>query len=313
MILGITFSKDITLQLISAGVINGAAYGLLGVGFALILGVSGRFHFAYGFGYALAAYGTFWSYTRLHLPFGISFAIGVVICTVFGLLCERTVYRPITQRAGANALLAVFVASLGIGIAGQNFIELGFSSAAQQIGGPNGLETTIKWGPVVFRWVDVWQVGSAVLLVGILIAVLRYTGLGRAIKATRGNPEMARIIGIDPNTIYMVCFGIGSLFSAVAGIWFGLKYSVESDMGFNPVIFAFVVAFLAGTARSPARIFVAGIVISLIQQLSAIFLQVRWTQLVVFVILVLYLIALAVEPRKLWARVAGIVPGTPRA
>jgi branched-subunit amino acid ABC-type transport system permease component len=310
MILGITFSSDITLQLISAGIINGAAYGLLGVGFSLILGVTGRFHFAFGFGYALAAYGAFWAYDRAHLPFGVAFLIGVVLCVIFGLICEEFVYGPITGRAGATALLAVFVASLGIGIAGQNLIELGFSSAAQQIGGPEGFETTIKWGPVVFRWIDVWQVASAVALVIILTLVLRYTGLGRAIKAVRGNPEMARIIGINPHSIYLICFGIGSLFSGIAGVWFGLKYSVESDMGFNPVIFAFVVAFLAGTARSPVRIFVVGILLSLLQQLSAIFLQVRWTQLVVFVILVLYLISLALEPKKLWARLSGAIPGT---
>ena len=313
MLIGITFSKDITLQLIASGVINGAAYGLLGVGFALILGVTGRFHFAYGFGYALAAYGVFWGYDRAHLPFIVAVLLGVVIGTLFGLASEHYVYRPITNRAGANALLAVFVASLGIGIAGQNLVELGFSSAAQQIGGPQGFETTIKWGPVVFRWVDVWQVLSAVALVLILSALLRYTGLGRAIKATRGNPEMARIIGINPNTIYLVCFGIGSVFAGVAAFWFGLKYSVESDMGFNPVIFAFVVAFLAGTASGPVRIFLTGVLISLIQQLSSIFLQVRWTQLVVFVILVLYLISLAIEPKKLWTRMAGLTTGTRRA
>jgi branched-chain amino acid transport system permease protein len=212
------------------------------------------------------------------------------------------IYRPLATRAGVNALLAIFVASLGLAIAGQNLLDLGFSSAAQQIGGPTGFNTVIKWGSAVFRWVDVWTVGSAVFLVLALSLVLRYTGLGRAIKATRGNPDMARIIGIDPNMIYIICMVIGSLFAGLFGFWYGVKYSVTDSMGFNPVIFAFVVAFLAGTARSPIRIFIAGIIISLIEQLSSIFLAVRWTQLVVFVILVIYLVLLAVEPKKLVAR-----------
>ena len=50
-----------------------------------------------------------------------------------------------------------------------------------------------------------------------LTALLRYTVLGRSIKATRGNPELARIIGINPDTIYMICFAIGSMFGGVAG------------------------------------------------------------------------------------------------
>ena len=60
-------------------------------------------------------------------------------------------------------------------------------------------------------------------------------------------------------------------------------------MGFKPVIFAFVVAFLAGTASSPIRVFATGIVVALIEQYSSIWLSVRWTQTAVFVVLVVYL------------------------
>ena len=123
---------------------------------------------------------------------------------------------------------------------------------------------------------------------------------------------MARIIGINPDTIYVICFVIGSLLAGVEAFWFGLKYSVQADMGFKPVIYAFVVGFLAGTARAPVRIFVVGVVLSVVEQLSSIFLEVRWTQLVVFVILVIYLGTLSIDwrrlgtlirnPAQLWAR-----------
>ena len=126
-------------------------------------------------------------------------------------------------------------------------------------------------------------------------------------RATRGNPEMARIIGIDPNQIYLVVFALGTLCCGVAAFWFGVKYSVQPDMGFEPVVFAFVVAFLAGTASSPVRVFVVGLVISLIEQLSTIWLEVRWSQLVVFLVLLLYLISLSVDPKRIYARVR---PGT---
>ena len=298
MLLALTITWDSVSQLLVSGVINGATYGLLGVGFALILGVSGRFHFAYSFTYALAAYAIFWSYVRVGLPFALAAAFGVLVAIIAGVATERLVYRTLAAQAGVNALLAIFVAALGIGIAGENLIRLTFSSANQQIGGPTGFRTAIHWGPTAFRWVDVWQVVSGVVLVVGLTALLRYSGLGRAIKATRGNPEMARIIGINPNTIYLICFAIGSAFGAVAALWYGIKYSVSADMGFKPVIFAFVVGFLAGTARAPIRIFVVGIVVSVVEQLSSLFLEVRWTQLVVFVILVVYLGSISFDPRK---------------
>ncbi len=309
MILGITLTAHAAAQLALTGLINGTAYGLLGVGFALILGVTGRFHFAYGFGYALAAYGVFWGYDRVHAPFVVAILIGLVVGTLFGLVSERLIYRPLAARAGATALLAIFVASLGLGIAGQNVLALGFSSAAQQINGPTGFQSVIHWGTAVLRWEDVWQMLSAVALVLGLAALLKFTGLGRSVRATRGNPEMARVIGINPHAIYLVCFGIASLFCAVAAFWDGVKFSVTTDMGFTPVIFAFVVAFLAGTASSPIRVFIVGILISEIQQLSSLFLAVRYQQLVIFVVLLVYLVVLAVEPRKLWARMTASEPG----
>ena len=113
---------------------------------------------------------------------------------------------------------------------------------------------------------------------------------------------MARIIGIDPNRIYLVVFAIGTILCGVAAFWFGVKYSVQPDMGFKPVIFAFVVAFLAGTASSPVRVFVVGILIGLIEQWSTIWLEVRWSQLVIFVVLLIYLISLSIEPKRICAR-----------
>jgi hypothetical protein len=68
------------------------------------------------------------------------------------------------------------------------------------------------------------------------------------------------------------------------------------------VIFAFVVAFLAGTASPPIRVFLTGLAIGLIEQWSTIWLEVRWSQLVVFVILLLYVVSLSVEPARIAAR-----------
>lgn len=301
--LAITVTWDSVSQLLVIGVINGAAYGVLGVGFATILGVTGRFHFAFGFTYALAAYGIFWAYARAGMPYVVAVIFGVLVCVIVGVGMERFAYRALARQAGAAALLAVFVASLGLAIAGENVLRLTFSSAAQQIGGADSLRTPIHWGPTSFRWLDVWQVVSGFVLVVIFTLVLKHTSLGRAIKATRGNPEMARIIGINPNRIYIVCFAVGSLFAGVAAYWYGAKYSVQADMGFKPVIFAFVVGFLAGTASTPIRIFTVGIIVSVIEQLSSLFLEVRWTQLVVFVILVAYLSTLSIEPRKVYAAI----------
>jgi branched-subunit amino acid ABC-type transport system permease component len=286
-------------QLTVVAIRNGAFYGLLGVGFALILGVTGRFHFAYSFTYALSAYLIFTFIDRSHLPLWPSAALGIVLVTMFGVAVERFIYRPLAARAGANALLAVFVASLGLGIAGENIIRLFWSSAAQQLRG-----ITVKpyhLGPTNFLNLDVYQVIISTGLVVILGLALRYTGLGRAIKATRSNVDMARIIGINPNSIYLLCFGVGTFLCGVSAFWRGMEFNVQPDMGFQPIVIAFVVAFLAGTASSPGRVFITGFIVSFIEQYSSIWLSARWTQLAVFVVLVIYLVSLSVD-RAMLAR-----------
>src|SRR5258708_8496875 len=79
-------------------------------------------------------------------------------------------------------------------------------------------------------------------------------------------------------------------------------------MGFTPVIYAFVVAFLAGTARSPIRVFVTGIIVALIEQYSSIWLSARWTQTAVFVVLVAYLSVLAFRASSYSTRLRRLVP-----
>ncbi len=302
--LAVTF--DTVRQLITSGIVNGSSYGILGVAFALILGVTGRFHFAFGVLYTLAAFFAFTFFDRVGLPFLVSAAAGVVITTVMGVTIEAVIYRPLAARAGSNALLAIFVASLGLTIAGSNLIQIFWGAQTHSLLGIQIKPFELLGANIIN--IDVYSVTTFVLLVALLSSLLRFTGLGRAIKATRSNPEMALLIGVDPARIYLVVFAIASLLAGTAAIFASLKYSVEPTMGFRPVVLAFVVAFLGGTANSPVRVFLTGIGIGLIETISSIWLPVRWTQLVVFVLLVLYMISFSIN-RAMFARVRSLFAG----
>ena len=283
------------LQLTANGIFRGALYGILGVGLAMILGVTGRFHFAYGAFYTLAAYMAFTFKDRgllpplieVTLPFWIAAIAGILVVTALGCLVERALYQPLARLAGDNALLAIFVASLGLGIALENLIRLLWSSSSQPYFGPSQERWSI--GDITFLNFDVYQLITYVVLTLALAAVLRYTPLGRMVRATRSNPDLARTIGINSGRVYVIAFGIGTFLAGVAAVWTGLQFAVEPGMGTRPVIYAFVVAFLAGTASSPIRVFLTGIGVALVEQWSSMWLSVRWTQTAVFVLLVAYL------------------------
>ena len=293
-------SAETLRQLTVDGFFRGCSYGLLGVGFALILGVTGRFHFAYGFTYTLAAYMAFTFTFRVDIPFWPGAVLGVLVAALVGASIERFVYRPLAANAGPNALLAVFVAALGLGIAGDNLVRLFWGSETQAYFGPTKKAYHV-WDTVFLNF-DVWQAASGIVITILLALMLRYSALGRRIKATRVNPDLARTIGIDADATYVICFFLGTICAGVAAIWYALKFTVDPAMGSAPIIYAFVVAFLAGTARSPIRVFVTGIVVALIEQYSSIWLSVRWTQTAVFVVLVGYLTVLAVRSSAFTAR-----------
>jgi len=288
-------------QLTVDGFFRGCSYGLLGVGFALILGVTGRFHFAYGFTYTLAAYLAFtFTFRGPTFPFWPSAVGAVLLAALAGAAIERGVYRPLAKNAGATALLAVFVASLGIGIAGENLIRLLWGSETQAYFGPQ--KKAISWWGVTFINFDWWQAVTAITITLAFAAMLRFTALGRRIKATRVNPDLAKTIGIDADRTYVIVFFLGTICAAVASFFYAIKYTVDPAMGTLPITYAFVVAFLGGTARSPIRVFLMGIVVALIEQYASIWLSVQYTQTAVFVVLVGYLTFLAIKSSAFMAK-----------
>jgi branched-chain amino acid transport system permease protein len=273
-------------QLAVAGIINGSGYALLGVSFALILSVTGRFHYAFALVFTLAAYTTSVLISAAAVPYPLAMAAGLLAAVVAGMACERVVYRPLVARSGAVSLLAIFIASLGITIAGTNVITLVWSSSSRSIEAFS--ITPMHLGSVTFTSLELAMVIVFWVLIAALAAGLRHLSLGRQIKAVRSNPELARTAGIEPNRIYLWVFAIGSLLCGVAAILLGMRFAVNPDMGTRPVVFAFVVAFLGGTASSPLAVGLAGLALGLIESLSQLWVAPQWSSLVVFSVLFVY-------------------------
>ena len=275
-------------QLTVNGLINGSTYGLLGAGFALILGVTGRFHFAFALTYTVAAYIASVLASGTGVPAGLAIVIGLAAGTAVGLLVERLVYRPVAGRAGPNALLAVFVVSLMLTIVGEATVNLiwGITSQNRQLTLFDVQTLTVS--DLTFTNLDVVIVAASWLSIGLMVAFLRGASVGRKVRAVRSNPLMAEAVGISAGRVFLVVFGIGSLVSGIAGVLYALKFAAVPDMGERPVFYAFVVAFLGGTRRSPLVVGVAGLALGLVESWSAEWLSAQWSSLVVFGVLFLY-------------------------
>jgi branched-chain amino acid transport system permease protein len=284
--LGIDSFREIA-QLLVNGILNGAGYGLLGAAFALILGTTGRFHFALSLNYALAGFLVAVLEQDTGLPLGPAILVGVAAGVLLSVVCEGVVYRPLAGRAGVSTLLSVFVASLGIVIAGQNAMNLIWGSTTRSITGLN--EATVHISTVLFSSFALALLIAALLLCGGLEAILRRTSLGRQILAVRVNPLMASSVGVDVGRIFLIVFAIGGLLAGVAAIFQGLRFAVTPDMGTKPIFYALVVAFFAGTHRGPLFQLATGIAIGIVESESTLWLSAKLSSLVVFGLLLVYL------------------------
>lgn len=287
-------------QLTANGVARGSFYAALGAGLALVLGVTGRFHFAYTLTYTFAPYAAYLAMERQAVSFWPAALIGLAAAVVLSVLIEVLVYAPVARRAGDRAMLAVLVTSIGVSTAGIAALQLELGTGSLPFYGP--IMEISEYGPVRVSNFEVYQLLSCLGLVVALALFLARTSTGRAIKAVRSNPSLAAVLGIGVARVNVVCFAIAGLLSGVCALWYGLLYTVEPVMGDKVVIYGFVVAFLAGTRTSPLRALVVGLGVGLLEQWSSVWLSVQWTQTAVFTVLVVYLVALSGRGR--WRRTA---------
>jgi len=284
--IGIDSGSEV-LQALVNGVINGCAYGLLAVGFALILSVTARFHFAYALTYALAAFLAAVLERVYGLPLLPAAAAGLTAAAAVGVACDTVVYRPLSERAGSGVMLVVFVASLGIVIAGENALSLAWGSGPRNL---TGIGThSISVAGTTFTTLDVISVVLSVTLTGGLWLVLSRSGFGRQIKAVRANAQMSTAIGIDVHRVHSAVFAIGSLIGGVAALLYGLKYAASPDMGENAVFYALIVTFLAVSSSSPLRLLAVGVGVGLVERVAGIWLSPQLSTGVVFVLLLAFL------------------------
>ncbi|SDW08720.1 branched-chain amino acid transport system permease protein [Albimonas donghaensis] len=270
---------DLLLQLFVNGVINGAHYALLGVGFGLIFATTRIVHFAYGPVFTFAAYVAWGVSGGLGLPIWLGLIAAIACAVGLGLLSYLALYRPLEVNRAPP--LAPLIASLGLYIVLENLVGILFGTGVRVVDLDYGIYFL---GPVFFTSIHLWQVGSFVILAGGLALFLRRTRYGKAILAMTDDPDMARIIGIDTFKITLLVFAIGSMLSAVPATLILLKDGASTHMGFAAVFMGFV-AVIVGGVGSLRGAAAGGMLLGLVESLGLWQIPTEWQQSIAFVVL----------------------------
>jgi len=273
-------------QLIINGIIAGAGYALVGIGFALIYNVGRFFHFAHGILFTVGAYTAFLCNQLLGLPLFLSVPVAIAVTAASGCLLNLVILGPITRRGGSP--LVLLLASLGLYIVIQNVISLCFGDDIKTL----SLGTIEKGLDFFGARVTPVQISIVISSAMLLIAValfLRTTGLGKAMRAVSSNAALAEVCGISSRRLVLYAFGIGSALAGIAGVLAALDVNMTPTMGLNALMMG-IVAVIIGGSQSVSGIALGALLIGLAQHVGAWKLGTQWQDSIVFIILFTFLL-----------------------
>ena len=264
---------DILVQQIVNGLVLGAIYALVALGYTMVYGILGLINFAHGevvmIG-ALVALSAiqFLSRGAVSLPVGLIIAGGlaaaIAVCVVLGAVVERVAYRPLRHAPRLTPLIT----AIGVSILLQNVAMIIWGR--QYIPFPQLLKITAH--SVAGATVTDLQILIVVLAAGVmagLLWIVHRTRLGRAMRAAAQNPEVAGLMGVNVNNIVSLTFVLGSALAAVAGVMVSAYYGIgHYYMGFLLGLKAFTAAVLGGIGNL-AGAMVGGLLLGIIESLGA--------------------------------------------
>ena len=303
-------ASEVFIQQVITGLSNGMIIALIALGYTMVYGIVELINFAHG---DLFMLGTFLALTivgvigaeagHATLPaLLLMFLIVPVFCGTLNWSVDRLAYRPLRTAPK----LAPLVAAIGVSFIFMNLGQFWGGLPMDVFGGglaaaapksfppliPNtnlvaslGLSTNVQY---TYRDLLVW--GATVPLLFALTLFVRYTRLGKAMRATAQNPMAAQLLGIDVNRVIGATFMIGGALGGCAAVIYPLfNPTIHFQLGYRSGMDAFTAAVLGGIGNLPGAM-LGGILIGLVRSMSDQYIETRWTNAVVFSILILILI-----------------------
>jgi branched-chain amino acid transport system permease protein len=254
------------VQLIINGIALGALYALVTLGFVFVINATGAVNFAQGElvmagGYAAAA-------LQPVVPAGPLILVAVAVIMFFvGLALALVAYFPLMRRPPAT----VFISTLLCGIFLQSLFVVVFGPEARA-GPPLFSSSLVRLGPI-----EISQQSAGIVLVAAILILLQFvvfsrTQIGRKLRATTQDREMAQAIGIPALRMIAITFGIGASLAGVAGALLANQYFVSPTGGITLTVFAYMAVVIGGWGNIPGAV-VGAMLIALFQVVVASFVS----------------------------------------
>lgn len=284
---------DYFLKLFLSGTAKGSIYALIALGYTMVYGIVQLINFAHGEVYMIGGFTALiiggFLYTLGVPVYGVlilSVLAAIVISSALGVTIERIAYKPLRNKPRLSALIS----AIGISMILQNFVLL--VQTEKYLSFPSYLPE-LKFLEPVREYVNSTQfiilVTTAVIMV-ILIGIIKFTKIGKAMRATAQDKDMALLLGVNVNQVISSTFIIGSALAAVGGVLIcSYMGQINYYIGFIAGIKAFVAAVLGGIGSIPGAV-LGSFILGWTESLGTGYISSDYEDAFAFIILILILV-----------------------
>ncbi len=291
---------DEFIQLTLNGLTLGSVYALIALGYSLVYGILKLLNFAHGDVFMV---GTFIGFGAIQLlggtvnPIVPVWALLVIItvaamagCACLGVVVERFAYRPLRDAPRIAPLISAlgvsfFIAysmQLMFGAEPKNYDTFSLSGGALYTAG-------FDIGNVRVPMIRIITIVSAFVMMVLLWMLVSRTRVGKAMRATSHDREAAAMMGIDIDRVIVFAFVLGSALAGAAGVLFALRIPTYATIGFLIGLKGFTAAVIGGIGSIPGAM-AGGLVLGFAESYTQGYISTRWSDLLVFVLLILFLV-----------------------
>lgn len=273
------------LQQTINGMSIGSVYALMAVGYSLVYSIMNFSNFAHGGVIMFGAYFGFFFLTLFKFSFPVAFIASGLCAAVLAIVIERIAYRPLRNRKAP--FLYFIISAMGVSIFLENIVVATIGPTFRTYPLIFGA-TPFKIGALSLGRIDLTMFVISTICVSWLIYLIDFTKLGKAIQATSFNMRASSLMGINTDRIIIIVFGLGGLMAGVAGVLFGMKYTVYPQIG-DITLKSFIAAVFGGLGSVQGAV-LGSFILGILETLVSGYVSSQYRDLIAFAMLILVLV-----------------------
>jgi branched-chain amino acid transport system permease protein len=276
------------------GLSLGAIYALGAVGLTLVYGILKLVNFAHGDFLTFGAYMAYLVNVTWGLPLVVAVFWAMAMTAVLGIFLEKVMWGP--MRARGAGMLQLLLMAIGLALVIRYVIQFIWSTELRQL--DINLTDTVK-----FLGLTIGRTSLIVIIVGFAVLIgtglmLRYTLLGKRMRALSDNLDLAETSGINTSRVILWTWVFAAGFAGLAGVLAGAITQLQPELGFELLLPIFAAVVMGGIGNAYGAL-AAGIMLGLVIEWSTLFIDARWKTGVGFVVLILVLV---IRPQGIFGR-----------